>query len=192
MVRHRRLDLGRDPVGVRPARAGQAADQPLGAVGLEVAADLVELLARVTHDHAGLGDVVQLLGQLQHRQLAAATLSFVVMSFSGLRDGCLDNTILPRSGAAWPHPPSAGMANCQAIALSLHDRIQGTAPGKPRQPPGNRRHAQKRLDHCGDVGAMRYQVEASCLSPGILVSLKLGPGTWHGPSPLATEQPSWD
>ncbi len=44
VVEHRLLDLRWDPVRVRPARAGQPVDKPVGAVGLEVAADLVELL----------------------------------------------------------------------------------------------------------------------------------------------------
>lgn len=42
------LDLGVNPVGVGPAGPGQAVDQAVGAVGLEVPADLVELLAAVT------------------------------------------------------------------------------------------------------------------------------------------------
>jgi hypothetical protein len=70
MVEDRRLDLGRDPVRVRPLRAGQPVEQALGAKGLEVAADLVELLARVAHHLAGPADVLQLLGQFQQRQLA--------------------------------------------------------------------------------------------------------------------------
>ena len=45
MIEDRGFDLGRDPVGMRPLRPGQPVDQPVGAVGLEVAADLVELLA---------------------------------------------------------------------------------------------------------------------------------------------------
>lgn len=57
MVEHGLLDLGRHPVGMRSPGAGQPVDQPLGAIGLEVATDLVELLARVAHHLAGLRDV---------------------------------------------------------------------------------------------------------------------------------------
>jgi hypothetical protein len=53
MVEHGLLDLGRHPVRVRPLAARQAIDQPLGCVGLEVAADLVELLTGVAHHFAG-------------------------------------------------------------------------------------------------------------------------------------------
>ena len=45
VVEHRLLDLGGHPVGVRPLGAGQPVDQPIGPIGLEVAPDLVELLA---------------------------------------------------------------------------------------------------------------------------------------------------
>jgi hypothetical protein len=41
MIEHRLLDLG-GPVRMRPLGVGQAVD--VGAIGLEVAADLVELL----------------------------------------------------------------------------------------------------------------------------------------------------
>ena len=64
VVEHGLFDLLADAVGVRSARAGQAVDQAVRAVGLEVAADLVELLARVSHRAAGLRNAAQLLGQL--------------------------------------------------------------------------------------------------------------------------------
>ncbi len=60
----RLLDLLRHPVGVRPPGARQPVDQPLGAVGLVVAPDLVELLPGVAHEAAGPGHVVEVLGQL--------------------------------------------------------------------------------------------------------------------------------
>lgn len=58
------LDLFGHPVRVWVARPGQAVDQPLGAVGLVVPADLVELLPAVAHDFAGLADIAQISGQL--------------------------------------------------------------------------------------------------------------------------------
>ena len=64
MGQDRLLDRRRDPVRVRPLRAGQPVEQPLGAVHLEVAADLVEVLAAVAHDPARLRDVAEFLGQL--------------------------------------------------------------------------------------------------------------------------------
>ena len=74
MLQDGRLDLCRHPVRVRSARTGQSVDQPLGAVGLEVTTDLVKLLARVPHYLAGAAHVVQLLGELQQRQLASCYL----------------------------------------------------------------------------------------------------------------------
>jgi len=65
-----RLDLRGDAIGMRALGTGQPIDQAVGAVGLEVAADLVELLARVAHQLAGLGDVVEVARQLEQRELA--------------------------------------------------------------------------------------------------------------------------
>jgi hypothetical protein len=62
---HSLLDLRRDPVGARPLRTGQAVDQPFGAVGLEVAADFVELLAGIPRHFAGAAHVGKLRSQLQ-------------------------------------------------------------------------------------------------------------------------------
>jgi hypothetical protein len=42
----------------RASPGRQAIDQPLGAIGLEVPADLVELLAGISHHPAGLADIV--------------------------------------------------------------------------------------------------------------------------------------
>lgn len=74
VIEDRGLDLGRDPVRVRTLGAGQPVDQPLGAIGLEVAADLVELLARVAHHLAGAGNVGQLARQFEQRELATCYL----------------------------------------------------------------------------------------------------------------------
>jgi hypothetical protein len=59
MIEDRPFDLGRHPVGVRRAGAGDPVEQPLSAVGLEVAADLVELLARIAHHPAGFADIAE-------------------------------------------------------------------------------------------------------------------------------------
>jgi hypothetical protein len=58
------LDLLADAVGVRTLGAGEPVEQPLGAVGLEVPADLVELLTAVAHDLAGLRHVPEFLAEL--------------------------------------------------------------------------------------------------------------------------------
>ena len=60
----------RPPDGVGTTRSRKPVQQTLGAVGLDVAPDLVELLARVAHYLAGPTDVIELLGQLQQRELA--------------------------------------------------------------------------------------------------------------------------
>ena len=65
MVEDRLLDVLADPVGMRWAGAGDLVEQPLGALGLEVAADLVELLAAVAHYPTGLADVAEIGVQLQ-------------------------------------------------------------------------------------------------------------------------------
>ena len=61
VVEDRLLDLGRDPVGVRPLGAGQAVDQPF----LEVASNLVELLAGIAHHLAGAADIGEVGGEFQ-------------------------------------------------------------------------------------------------------------------------------
>ena len=76
VVEDRLLDLGRHPVGVRAAGAGQPVEQPLGAVGLEVPADLVELLARIAHHPAGFADVAELGRELEQAALAPCYLLF--------------------------------------------------------------------------------------------------------------------
>jgi hypothetical protein len=58
-------------VGMGFLGTGQAVEQALGAEGLEVPSDLVELLAGVTHDLAGLGYVVEFSGEFEEAELAA-------------------------------------------------------------------------------------------------------------------------
>jgi hypothetical protein len=74
MVEYGLLDLGGDPVGVRSPRAGKAVDQPLGAISLEVASDLVKLLAGIAHHLAVAADVGEVCSQFQQRELAACYL----------------------------------------------------------------------------------------------------------------------
>ena len=47
-------------LGCGGAGAGDPVEQPVGAIGLEVAPDLVELLAAVAHQPAGLADIAEL------------------------------------------------------------------------------------------------------------------------------------
>ena len=74
MIEDRRLDLGSHPVGVRPLGTGQAVEQPLGAIGLKVAPDLIELLPAIADHPARLADVAEIARQLQQAQLAACYL----------------------------------------------------------------------------------------------------------------------
>lgn len=62
---HRRLNLGRHPVGVRTSRAGQTIDQAIGAISLEVASDLVELLPGIAHHLAGSRYVRKFVRKIQ-------------------------------------------------------------------------------------------------------------------------------
>ena len=55
---------------MRPFGAGQAIDQPFGAVVLVIAPDLIELLARVAYQFAGAADISEVLGKFRSRQLA--------------------------------------------------------------------------------------------------------------------------
>ena len=69
MIEDRRLDLGRHSVGVRSPSTGQAVEQSIGAVGLKVAPDLIELLSAVADHPTRLADVAEIAGQLQQAQL---------------------------------------------------------------------------------------------------------------------------
>lgn len=106
MVEDRLLDFCGHTVGVRPARAGQAVDDGLAAAGLEVAANFVELLARVAHQHVGLRNVVEIVRKFEQRQLAACYL-LMCGHVRFLRE--LDEIF-------WRHGP-----NCQVIKIL--DRI---------------------------------------------------------------------
>ena len=69
MIEDRRLDLGRHSVRVRSPSTGQAVEQSIGAVGLKVAPDLIELLSAVADHPTRLADVAEIAGQLQQAQL---------------------------------------------------------------------------------------------------------------------------
>ncbi len=58
-------------LGYGSFRSGQPVEEALGAGGLKVAADLVELLAGVSHDLAGLGYIVKFRGQFEETELAS-------------------------------------------------------------------------------------------------------------------------
>ncbi len=58
------LNLGSDPVGMSAFTAGEFVEQALGAIGLVVTANLVELLAAVADELAGFSDVIELFGEL--------------------------------------------------------------------------------------------------------------------------------
>jgi len=70
VIEDRLLDLLGYSVGMRWPCASNLVEQAFGAVGLEVAADLVELLTAVAHHPAGLADVAELGRQLQQAELA--------------------------------------------------------------------------------------------------------------------------
>jgi hypothetical protein len=64
-IEHDLLELFGDAVGMRFARTTSLFEEPFGSERLEVTAYLVLLVARVTHDLAGLADVVQVGGEFE-------------------------------------------------------------------------------------------------------------------------------
>jgi hypothetical protein len=74
MGEHGLLDLGGNPVGMRSSGAGKPVDQAFGAIGLEVAPDLVELLAGIAHHLAGAADIGKFALKVEQRQLATCYL----------------------------------------------------------------------------------------------------------------------
>jgi hypothetical protein len=56
--------LGRNPVGMSPFTAGQFVEQSLGAIGLVITANFVELLTAVADELAGFADIIELFGKL--------------------------------------------------------------------------------------------------------------------------------
>lgn len=58
------FNLGSDPIGMSPFTAGQFVEQSLGAIGLVVTANFVELLTAVADELAGFADIIELFGEL--------------------------------------------------------------------------------------------------------------------------------
>ncbi len=58
------FNLVRNPVGMSPFTAGQFVEQALGAIGLVMTANFVELLTAVADELAGFADVIELFGEL--------------------------------------------------------------------------------------------------------------------------------
>ncbi len=58
------FNLGRNPVGMSPFTAGEFVEQALGAIGLVITANFLELLAAVANELAGFTNVIELFGEL--------------------------------------------------------------------------------------------------------------------------------
>ncbi len=58
------FNLGSDPIGMSPFTAGQFVEQSLGAIGLVITANFVELLTAVADELAGFADIIELFGEL--------------------------------------------------------------------------------------------------------------------------------
>ena len=109
MVEDRLLGVLSDPVGVSVARAGDPVDQPAGAVGLEVTADLVELPAALADDAAGLADVAELAGKLEQSELAPCYLLLLGHVVLRSRLDVLHYTILTPAGSGVTTPGVAAL-----------------------------------------------------------------------------------
>ncbi len=57
------FNLGRNPIGMSPFTARQFVEQALGAIGLVITANFVELLTTVADELAGFADVIELFGE---------------------------------------------------------------------------------------------------------------------------------
>ncbi len=58
------FNLGRNPIGMSPFTTGQFVEQPLGAIGLVITANFVELLTAIANELAGFADIIELFGEL--------------------------------------------------------------------------------------------------------------------------------
>ena len=76
-----------DAIWMGVPRSRKSIKKTFGAVGLEVSADFVELLSGVTHDFAGFGNVVEILGEFEETEFA--TSDFVFSGHVWLRFGVL-------------------------------------------------------------------------------------------------------
>ena len=96
---------------MRPLGAGQAVEQPIGAIGLKVAPDLIELLSAIADHPARLDDVAEMLPSSNRLSLRRATFLSMVMSISVRDLEVVRNTILTS--------PEGGMATPLAVAQTL-------------------------------------------------------------------------
>lgn len=122
---------------MRPLGAGQAVDQPFGAVGLEVASDLVELLARIAHHLAGAADIGESAASSSSESLRRATLSLAVIF--AFRLGSIGRVATPsnplESGSAsgtgrsdsQRSAPGSSVASCQVTTISGQPEAVGPA-----------------------------------------------------------------
>jgi len=112
------LDLLGESVGMGFSGARKPVDEAFGAEGLEVAADLVELLSGVSHELAGLGYVVEFVGQFKQAELASGDLDF-----SG-HVGFLVWFWWYKTPTRTTWPLSASEASeCQVNTVTAHSRI---------------------------------------------------------------------
>lgn len=102
----------------RVAGAGDPVEQAVGTVSLEVAPDLVELLAAVADDAAGLADIAELVGKLEQSELAPCYLLLRGHVVLRSRLDVLHNTILTPAGSGVATP---GIATLGACGPSLRD-----------------------------------------------------------------------
>lgn len=92
---------------IEPTRPGRPVDQPGRSVSMEVAADLVELLAAVADQLASFRHIADVGGEFKQTELAACHLLF--HGYVALHQCCLQHH---------PSPAQGGMATSQAITRS--------------------------------------------------------------------------
>jgi hypothetical protein len=73
IIEDRGFDLGGDTVGMRPSGPASFVHESGDAADLERAPDLVEGVAVIAHELAGLGDIAEFIGESEQRQLALGT-----------------------------------------------------------------------------------------------------------------------
>jgi len=124
------LDLSRNAVRVRPLRARKPVDEAVRPIGLEVAPDLVKLLARIADQLAGAANVRKLPGEVEQGQLPSCY--FLLRGHVVLRIGWVEaaNSSLTSFGRGMARP--AGRAAtltaarpptvqiCKVITISGH------------------------------------------------------------------------
>src|SRR5215470_866464 len=116
---------------MRSSRSAALLDQGVDAADLEGTPDLVEAVAVVTHEAAGLRDVAELFGQAQQRELSPGTLGLgghLCLLFGSWLIGISN---LPRRdrvaalGASPPHP--APRVLLPAYGRLLSDKVETTS-----------------------------------------------------------------